>query len=539
MCLAFCSPEEKPMVVLIGVDGGAPELVTELRSQGKLPNIDKLSRKGASGHLLSLGARRLMQNGGRRGFWSPIIWATIATGKVPEKHGIGDFLLPVKGTSFAWIGTKEGPPEAELRIPEIAGPPPHELKIRLRSYTPNGRQPVQILINNESLAIVEVETNWTNFVLKIPIKLFRPAQNTIQLFFSRQSKPSEQGPSQDERPLAGGLASLRILDGNKDVVVEFSPVYQRSDLGRGFHDPEGQVVEAQSSHWKAKPVWSLLGMAGHEIGVIGYWSTWPAYEVNGFLVSSHVGLRGKRQNTRERLTWPPELQTKISAIAPKDAEMEPMIRQLYSEECGSENDFSMFEKILWQDEFYSRIAQQQLSDMKDGLFSIYFESMDGAGHHFLPFRHGAALPLGCSESLRHVIDKIYTQIDTWIGMILRKLPDDAIVFLVADHGMVTGEGGGHHSPYGLFVASGPNIGDKTDVRASVLDIAPTILYALGEDVPLDMDGKVAVQLFQPQWLAQHPPHYADIDTTMTLEEAPSTEVSEEMLKRLRSLGYIQ
>ncbi len=74
---------------------------------------------------------------------------------------------------------------------------------------------------------------------------------------------------------------------------------------------------------------------------------------------------------------------------------------------------------------------------------------------------------------------------------------------------------------------------------TILDVAPTVLHALGEPVPLDMDGKVGVSTFEPAWLEANPPRYVDADTSLLPLTAPTGEVSEEMLERLRSLGYLE
>ena len=74
---------------------------------------------------------------------------------------------------------------------------------------------------------------------------------------------------------------------------------------------------------------------------------------------------------------------------------------------------------------------------------------------------------------------------------------------------------------------------------TILDVAPTVLHALGEPVPLDMDGKVGASSFDAAWLEAHPPRYVDADTSLLPVTAPAGEVSEEMLERLRALGYLQ
>ena len=531
-----------PLVVMIAVDGATPETITELRARGKLPAIDRLIRQGTWGPMESLAARRRLRPRPRRGYWSPIVWASMATGKVPDKHGIVDFLLPIPGTSFAWVGSDDGPPEASLHIPELVGPPPHELHLRLRGYAPNGAQDVTITMNGNVLGAVEVGEEFLDFVLPIPTNATRPAQNTIELQFERQSRPSDHGPSNDRRMLAGALASLRVIASNDAPVVEFDPIYDRFALERGFHQPEAKVVEAGSGHMRAQPVWSLLGQRGHPVGVVGYWNTWPAYEVNGFLVSSHMGVRGKRQGIDEQLTWPPELVDDIEALAPDEAAMERLTRELYPASCTplEAKSLTSFERILWQDAFYFRIARKMLPTMEHGFFTVYFESVDGSGHLFLPLKNGAELPPGCPASVRDVVDKTYMQIDHWVGELVRNLPEHAIVMLVSDHGMAPGGERGLHAPFGVFLAAGGGFRRGGQTRGmTILDVAPTVLHALGEPVPLDMDGKVGVSSFEAAWLEAHPPRYVDADTSLHPVKAPTEEASEEMLERLRSLGYLE
>ncbi len=115
--LACRTPQEPNLVALFALDGATFEVINELRADGKLPAFDKLVRAGTSGELVSMPSRRLMNANPRRGHWSPILWQTVATGVVPEKHGIQDFLLPVPGTSQVWMGSEDDPPRAEMRAP--------------------------------------------------------------------------------------------------------------------------------------------------------------------------------------------------------------------------------------------------------------------------------------------------------------------------------------------------------------------------------------------------------------------------------------
>jgi predicted AlkP superfamily phosphohydrolase/phosphomutase len=71
-------------LLIVGIDGADWSLIEPLMAEGKLPNLSKLVESGVSCNLKSLEPRQK----------SPAVWTSIATGKLPEKHGIGDYLDP-------------------------------------------------------------------------------------------------------------------------------------------------------------------------------------------------------------------------------------------------------------------------------------------------------------------------------------------------------------------------------------------------------------------------------------------------------------
>ncbi|MCD4690380.1 phosphodiesterase, partial [bacterium] len=78
--------------------------------------------------------------------------------------------------------------------------------------------------------------------------------------------------------------------------------------------------------------------------------------------------------------------------------------------------------------------------------------------------------------------------------------------------------------------------------ASVLDITPTVLAALGLPVADDMDGKALTGAFTDEFLSR-----AELATTETYEtevrvprrSTAMDDMPEEAKERLRSLGYMQ
>jgi len=131
----FCAPEDpEPFVLFIGLDGASLEIVDDLRAEGRLPTFDWLILTGISGPLQSWASKPIMSENLRRGFWSPIVWTSIATGKIPEKHGVRDFVLPIPGTSVVWMGADEDPASATMTIPELHGRTPFTLTMRMHSF---------------------------------------------------------------------------------------------------------------------------------------------------------------------------------------------------------------------------------------------------------------------------------------------------------------------------------------------------------------------------------------------------------------------
>jgi predicted AlkP superfamily phosphohydrolase/phosphomutase len=70
-------------VLIIGLDGMSPRIVDALRERGALPTIDAIAGEGVSTGLRSM-----------RPTLSPAIWTTVATGKMPAKHGILGWVRP-------------------------------------------------------------------------------------------------------------------------------------------------------------------------------------------------------------------------------------------------------------------------------------------------------------------------------------------------------------------------------------------------------------------------------------------------------------
>ncbi len=96
---------------------------------------------------------------------------------------------------------------------------------------------------------------------------------------------------------------------------------------------------------------------------------------------------------------------------------------------------------------------------------------------------------------------------------------------------------GYHRPNGIFIIKGPGINRGELAGASLVDVAPTILYTMGECVPQDMDGRVLTAVFGAETLKKRPPCYSDGTTILT--DRPERTLSPEEKRQLEAVPYIK
>ena len=99
---------------------------------------------------------------------------------------------------------------------------------------------------------------------------------------------------------------------------------------------------------------------------------------------------------------------------------------------------------------------------------------------------------------------------------------------------------GSHRPDGIFVLSGPAARAGAELHGGIADIAPTILYLLGEPIPAELEGRLLAEAIDPALLDERLPEFADTETVAALVAAtPELESPPEVEERLRSLGYVE
>lgn len=98
---------------------------------------------------------------------------------------------------------------------------------------------------------------------------------------------------------------------------------------------------------------------------------------------------------------------------------------------------------------------------------------------------------------------------------------------------------GHHTMDGIVVLHGPVKANQA-IKGQIIDIAPTVLYAMGLPVPSIMDGRVLQAGFTADYLARHPMANTATSSISTNESTDvySEEDEAQVMDRLRDLGYV-
>jgi predicted AlkP superfamily phosphohydrolase/phosphomutase len=100
---------------------------------------------------------------------------------------------------------------------------------------------------------------------------------------------------------------------------------------------------------------------------------------------------------------------------------------------------------------------------------------------------------------------------------------------------------GSHRHEGIFALAGPSATQGARTHIGIVDVAPTVLYLLGEKIPFDLEGRLVAEAIDPALLDERPPDYDD-SAPLELErdaEGYDPEEAAEVERRLRGLGYIE
>jgi predicted AlkP superfamily phosphohydrolase/phosphomutase len=104
---------------------------------------------------------------------------------------------------------------------------------------------------------------------------------------------------------------------------------------------------------------------------------------------------------------------------------------------------------------------------------------------------------------------------------------------------------GTHRDEGILLIHGPGVNVQGGAQERLVDVTSTILFLLDMPIPTIMDSQPILTAFDDQLVARQPPRYTDMSPEGGVSGASESEPSiskedrEQLLERLRGLGYIE
>ncbi|MFY9551011.1 MAG: alkaline phosphatase family protein [Thermoanaerobaculia bacterium] len=334
-------------------------------------------------------------------------------------------------------------------------------------------------------------------------------------------------------------------------------------------DPKtGRKVPISGDSRAAPAVWNIASQVGRKVGVVGWWATHPAEEVNGFFVSDRVSPMLFSGLSLSGSTYPTALEAGVAQVAQRDgrvdgADLAPYLEMPASEIAGElssgagmENRVVALSRILSATRVTQRIARDLYDRERPDLTAVYFEGTDEVGHVFASFTPPRADCRDTSDAdyrnYSRAVATYYAAVDRILGQWMRRAEEDGGVLLVhSDHGFKWGSdrpcglSSGNwataafwHRPEGVLALWGRGVErGRPRGTASLYDIAPTVLALIGAPADRRMAGTPIAAAY-PRAPELSRKDLSGLSVRRVAAAEASAAESDEYAKKLLALGYL-
>ena len=346
-------------------------------------------------------------------------------------------------------------------------------------------------------------------------------------------------------------------------------------------ETSGVEIPVTSSMRKVPAIWNITSLFDLTCGFVGWFASYPAEEVQGFVVSDRFAYHmfdpgageGHQDEGMPGITYPQELSFGISGlkVGPEAVdEIMPRFIQgsipeyrtgedglTYHDPRGEKSPEDNLRMVISAYRTYEQVMKKLYPEYGPDIFGVYFEFTDSIGHLFMKYMRPAMAGVspGDEERYGEAIAGAYAEADRILGEVLELIDDSTVLLIVSDHGfksagmrplsdsrMGFGQAVAWHRIRGSIAMLGGPVRRGHQIQdAGVMDIAPTLLYLLGLPVDEKMAGRVLTDALEKTWVDARPITYtSEYDALaggQALAAAPSA--ADKALKdKLISLGYV-
>ena len=376
--------------------------------------------------------------------------------------------------------------------------------------------------------------------------------------FARLLKRGAQGPLATLRPTEAPPIWTTIFTGRlpRDHGIKSFATYRLRGSNTRFELlPKGALVgllekaglvstaPVTASSRKRRALWNAFNAFGIQTGIVRFWATYPPEKVQGFMLSNYFHrLHNDGARAAETL-YPPDLLAEVQGRAVDAADVDRALVAQFVDLSGEQPSDQvpwrrdLVERALAPDMTYQRAGAVLRAAYDPPFFATYFYGFDVVGHTYTRFAKPDLFGDVAPEDVRRygrVVDHYLAYLSEWVGDLEKSLRPDEVLIVISGYGMepappwrrllswLTGgsDSSGTHdrAPDGFFIAVGDGVRPGAMLqKASVLDVAPTILYLMGLPVARDMEGRVLTEILDEDFARAHPltfvPSYESLAVT--------------------------
>lgn len=291
---------------------------------------------------------------------------------------------------------------------------------------------------------------------------------------------------------------------------------------------------------RVKTFWEVAEQAGLRTAVVNWWATWPALASGGIVISDRAVLRLERGGPLDAELAPADLYERLKARWPEIRKAAYFAAQGSFAEDDPQPSVPVPSNLkdVWTRSAELDSSMIQLADAIGtggnlDLLVVYLPGLDIAQHTLLG---GNSITPAASELDTRVaaLQRYYVFLHRLTSAAVGGSSQGRRVFVITQPGRL-------HPGMGILAAIGPGLRSGMRVSGSVLDVAPTILHALGVPIARDLGGRVLDPMFAPDVLAEYSIRYVDtygLRGTISAARGDAP-LDQEMIDRLRSLGYVR
>jgi len=334
---------------------------------------------------------------------------------------------------------------------------------------------------------------------------------------------------------------------------------------------KGIKVPYNNSERRVPAIWEILNEYEKSSAVINWYVSYPPDHIKGIFVSDAIRkVVFMKKNERFKLrdtVYPERYFNMLLKCVPGNYKeiLQKMgipdyiaMARKWGKDPAKLPVIADFKAFIRMEKFVDCVGELVWTRGNYDFFALYYRWPDVVTHFIGMFLPPNLAEKGLEEmqknhrlepSLRKELDEktaelllpVYSWLDKILGRYISRMDKNTYLIVLSDHGFDFGPRGYNHElpdwmppPTGILGILGPGVKKGYEIKkASVFDIAPTILYIYGLPLGREMDGKPIAGAFKFSRKISFKKYFRRKFIKKHLRE-----LDNRTLKELRSLGYI-